>query len=125
MNIAILGAGGLGKAAAQIIEHKKEMTLVALADAGGFVYNQSGIGADDVLRVKIGGSVSQMENGIETSDAIGETIALGHKIDAVRPGLEALAAGLQEPGERVQLRLVPLDRSTRSACRTQRGDHPS
>ena len=83
MNIAILGAGGLGKAAAQIIEQKKEMTLVALADANGFVYNQSGIGAEEVLRVKVGGSVSQMENGIETADSIGETIALGEKIDGV------------------------------------------
>jgi hypothetical protein len=83
MNIAILGAGGLGKAAAQIIEHKKEMTLVALADAGGFVYDESGIGAQEVLRVKVGGSVSQLENGIETADAIGETIALGEKIDGV------------------------------------------
>lgn len=83
MNIAILGAGGLGKAAAQIIEHKKEMTLVALADAGGFVYNANGISADEVLRVKVGGSVSQLENGVETSDSIGETIALGDKIDGV------------------------------------------
>ncbi len=50
---------------------------------------------------------------------------LGHEIEAVHLGREILAAGLQEPGERVQLRLVALDRSTRSACRTQRGDHPS
>ena len=49
---------------------------------------------------------------------------LGHEIQAVRLSREALAAGLQEPGEHVQLRLVALDRSTRSACRAQRGDHP-
>ncbi len=83
MNIAILGAGGLGKAAAQIIEQKKEMTLVALADANGFIYNASGISADEVLRVKVGGSVAQLENGITTSDSIGETIALNDKIDGV------------------------------------------
>ncbi len=83
MNIAILGAGGLGKAAAQIIEAKSEMTLVALADAGGFIYDERGIAADEVLRVKVGGSVSQLEGGIETSDSIGETIALGNKIDGV------------------------------------------
>lgn len=83
MNIAILGAGGLGKAAAQIIEQKKDMTLVALADAGGFIYNESGIGAEEVLRVKVGGSVSQLENGIETADSISEAIALGEKIDGV------------------------------------------
>jgi hypothetical protein len=49
----------------------------------------------------------------------------GHEIEAVHLGREVLAAGLQEPGERVQLRLVALDRRARSACRTQRGDHPS
>ena len=89
MNIAILGAGGLGKAAAQIIEAKSEMTLVALADAGGFIYDERGIAADEVLRVKAGGSISQLEGGIETSDSIGETVALGNKIDGgqrVRPG---------------------------------------
>lgn len=83
MNIAILGAGGLGKAAAQIIEAKSEMTLVALADAGGFIYDERGIAADEVLRVKAGGSVAQLEGGIETSDSIGETIALGSKVDGV------------------------------------------
>lgn len=83
MNIAILGAGGLGKAAAQIIEAKSEMTLVALADAGGFIYDERGIAADEVLRVKAGGSISQLEGGIETSDSIGETVALGNKIDGV------------------------------------------
>jgi len=50
---------------------------------------------------------------------------LSHEIEAVHLGREVLAAGLQEPGERVQLRLMALDRRARSACRTQRGDHPS
>jgi len=83
MNIAILGAGGLGKAAAQIIDQKKEMTLVALADANGFIYDENGISADEVLRVKVGGSVSELPKGIETSDSIGETIKLGNKVDGV------------------------------------------
>lgn len=83
MNIAILGAGGLGKAAAQIIEQKQDMTLVAIADAGGFVYNAAGIPGDDVVRVKIGGSVADIDGGVETDDSIGEVIKLGDKVDGV------------------------------------------
>jgi hypothetical protein len=83
MNIAILGAGGLGKAAAQIIEKKKDMTLVAVADAGGFVYDESGIAAAEVLRVKAGGSVADLQSGTATDDAIGEVIKLKDKVDGV------------------------------------------
>lgn len=83
MRIAILGAGGLGKAAAQIIEKKSEMTLVAVADAGGFVYDAGGIKAEELLRVKVGGSVAEMENGIETYDAIGKVIALKNEVDGI------------------------------------------
>ena len=32
MNIAVLGAGGLGKSAAKIIEQKKEVNIVATCD---------------------------------------------------------------------------------------------
>jgi hypothetical protein len=83
MRIAILGAGGLGKAAAQIIEKKSEMTLVAVADAGGFVFDKNGIAADEVLRVKVGGSVADLENGVATDDSIGEVIKLNDEIDGV------------------------------------------
>lgn len=83
MKIAILGAGGLGKAAAQIIEKKKSMTLVALADAAGFIYEEEGVRADEVLRVKSGGSVAQLANGVETADSIGEVIRLGDRVDGV------------------------------------------
>ncbi len=83
MKIAILGAGGLGKAAAQIIEQKKEMTLVAVGDAGGYLYNADGIAGSDIVRVKAGGSVAQLENGVATADSIGEIIKLGDKFDGV------------------------------------------
>lgn len=83
MRVAILGAGGLGKAAAQIIEKKSEMTLVAVADAGGFVYDANGIAADEVLRVKIGGSVADLPQGMETDDAIGKVISRNDEIDGV------------------------------------------
>ena len=83
MRVAILGAGGLGKAAAQIIERKNEMTLVAVADADGWVYNANGLVADDIARVKIGGSVAELSGGHESTDSIGEIIKLGSEIDGV------------------------------------------
>jgi len=83
MRVAILGAGGLGKAAAQIIEQKNDMTLVAVADAGGFVFDGAGIAAADILRVKVGGSVAALEQGVASADSIGEVIARKDEIDAV------------------------------------------
>jgi hypothetical protein len=49
---------------------------------------------------------------------------LGDKIEALRLGREYLPAGLEEPGERVELRFVALDRCPRPARRHQRDDHP-
>lgn len=83
MRVAILGAGGLGKAAAQIISRKTEMTLVAVADAGGYAYNADSLNAEEIARVKIGGSVAEMNGGIASDDSIGEIINLGDKIDGV------------------------------------------
>lgn len=83
MRVAILGAGGLGKAAAQIIEQKTEMTLVGVADAGGYVFVETGIDAAEILRVKAGGSVAALDNGHATEDSIGEILARKDAIDAI------------------------------------------
>jgi hypothetical protein len=83
MNVAILGAGGLGKAAAQIIGMKRDMTLVAIADAEGFAYDASGLDASAIAQVKVGGSVAELTQGVRTGDSIGQVIALGSKVDGV------------------------------------------
>jgi hypothetical protein len=83
MKVAILGAGGLGKAAAQIIDCKKEMTLVAVADAGGYACDTKGLPAQEIARVKAGGSVAELPVGQESDDSIGEIIKLGSAIDGV------------------------------------------
>lgn len=83
MRVAILGAGGLGKAAAQIIECKSEMSLVAIADAGGWAVDDKGLDAAQIAKVKVGGSVAELAQGRASDDAIGEIIKLGNQIDGV------------------------------------------
>jgi hypothetical protein len=83
MKVAILGAGGLGKAAAQILAHKNEVRLVAVADAGGWAYAESGLDAEEIARVKVGGSVSEMSGGQQSDDSIGRIIDLKGAVDGV------------------------------------------
>lgn len=42
-NIAVLGAGGLGMAAAKMLAKKKEMRLAAIADKTGYIIDPRGI----------------------------------------------------------------------------------
>ncbi len=83
MKIAILGAGGLGKAAAHILAHKPSHTLVAIADAGGFAFNPRGLDARAIGEVKVGGSVSGLAGGHASDDAIGEIVKLKDEFDGV------------------------------------------
>jgi hypothetical protein len=48
----------------------------------------------------------------------------GDEIEALRLGGQCLAAGLEEPGERVELRFMAFDRRPRPTRRCQRDDHP-
>ena len=83
MKIAILGAGGLGKAAAHILAQKQSHTLVAIADAGGFAFHRDGLKAEEIGEVKIGGSVAQLSDGQTSDDSIGEIIKLKDEYDGV------------------------------------------
>lgn len=43
INVGILGLGGLGKAAAQVLSQKQEMRLVAVCDRSGYAYDPQGL----------------------------------------------------------------------------------
>lgn len=49
IRVAVLGAGGLGKAAAKILALKHEMRLTAMCDSKGFVVAPEGVDADAVI----------------------------------------------------------------------------
>ncbi len=71
IRVAILGAGGLGKACAKILGMKKEMKLVAICDSKSFAYSEEGLDTE-----KIG-------NGQLSDDTIGEIIKLKNRIDGI------------------------------------------
>lgn len=81
INAAILGAGGLGKNMALLIEQKKEFKLVGICDRSGYLFNENGI---DGLSVKNAKEVAEIKDSKSTEDSIFELIS-NHKdkIDAI------------------------------------------
>ncbi len=83
-NIAILGAGGLGRAAAQLLDQKEEFRLVAICDHEGYAYCPAGLSSrifDDIPVMTTVGTLSEF--GARSDDPIGEIIELGAAIDGI------------------------------------------
>jgi len=76
-NIAVLGAGGLGMAAAKMLSKKKEMRLAAIADKTGYIIDPDGIDAGPLEAKKPG------EIGISTDDAITHIIENSQEFDGI------------------------------------------
>jgi hypothetical protein len=49
IKVGVLGFGGLGQAAARILQPKREMSLVAAADRHGYIYDEGGIDIDGAI----------------------------------------------------------------------------
>ncbi len=83
-NVAILGSGGLGRAAAKLLDHKKSFRLVALCDRDGMAYDPEGIPSATLDPLPIMTSVGTLPKiGRKSGDSIGEMIKLGDKVDAI------------------------------------------
>jgi len=51
MKVGVLGFGGLGQAAAKLLEPKGEMIFVAAADQNGYAYNPQGLDTPSAIRI--------------------------------------------------------------------------
>ena len=71
IRVAVLGAGGLGKACLEIVSKKKEAKVVAICDSQGYLYSEKGIGLRDLERLKL------------SRDSIAEIIRLKDKFDGI------------------------------------------
>lgn len=77
LNIGVLGFGGLGQACARILEAKKEMRLVAVADQHGYAYAPQGLNIDQAIATySEKGSIGYLaHNGILSDHSISELIS--------------------------------------------------
>lgn len=81
--IAVLGAGGLGRNMAKLLDHKKQMRLVAICDTEGYAYRLGGISADD-LDIPPSGTVAMLaEIGHEAKDPVGAVLKHKDEIDGI------------------------------------------
>ena len=75
INVAILGAGGLGQNMALLIEQKKDFKLVGICDRNAYYFNEGGING---LTVKESGGIEKIKGAKLSSNAIQELVS-NHK----------------------------------------------
>lgn len=71
IKIAVLGAGGIGKACFEVAGKKKEMEVVAICDSNGFLYSAGGINVKDMNKLR------------PSKDPIGDIVKLKDKYDGI------------------------------------------
>jgi hypothetical protein len=82
IRIAILGAGGLGRGMAKVLEQRQGFQLVGLADRHGYAYHPNGI-ASTALAPTLD-SVAHLPEGVHSETAILDLMqAHGDQIDAI------------------------------------------
>lgn len=83
MRVGILGAGGVGRTAARIIEMKEGMQLVAICDRRGFAFSRQGLSAQEIEQLKPEDTVAKIKGGQVCDDPIREIISRGADIDGI------------------------------------------
>ena len=85
IRVAVLGAGGLGKAAARIIGMKRELRLTAICDSQGLVASAEGLE---------GGSIAELTGDLVDGYRAWSSAAASRRSD----GRQAYASSAEEPG---------------------------
>jgi hypothetical protein len=82
IRLAILGAGGLGKGMAQMVPHRPDFQLVAMADSQGYCFDENGLDTETVLTLKT--VANYPEHGKISAQPILELLqAHGDRIDGI------------------------------------------
>lgn len=81
--VAVLGAGGLGRNMAKLLDHKKSMRLVAICDTEGYLVNEAGIPGAELDSIPPGHTVADILNGERSADPIGEVLARHQRFDGI------------------------------------------
>ena len=81
IRVAVLGAGGLGKAAAQIIGMKRELVLCAVCDSKGIVTSREGLDTQ-LLSSLSGDLVSGYRQAVSAGEDAGGGVSVATAVDA-------------------------------------------
>jgi len=83
IRVGILGFGGLGQAAANVLTHKTEMRWVATADRHGYVHDNDGLDPDECAEIyRKQGSIGALKpNGIQSETSIHDLLASHAPVD--------------------------------------------
>ena len=84
IRVAVLGAGGLGKAAARIIGMKRELSLRAICDSHGIVSSSSADGLNGEMLSRVSGGLVEGYRALHESgsSASGGGVALASEVEA-------------------------------------------
>ena len=89
--IAVLGAGGLGRAAIHILDKKREMRITAICDREGFAIYDQGIHPADIEGLSLKESIKAIPGiGRASKDPLGEVLKLRELYDGIYIGLPNL-----------------------------------
>lgn len=81
--IAVLGAGGLGRNMVRLLDFKREARLVAICDTEGYAISLDGIHASDLENIPPAGTVADLMCGKRAADPIGELLKHRAEIDGI------------------------------------------
>lgn len=83
IRIAVLGAGGLGKAAARIIGMKNEAVLVGMCDTCGYLFDENGLDCEKIYNLQGSDKISDLKGGVKTDKGIDAIIDRANSIDGI------------------------------------------
>jgi glycerol-3-phosphate dehydrogenase len=84
LKVAVLGAGGLGRGMAQMVQARRDFQLCAIADTTGYAFNEAGLCLEALMATKTVENYAAEASVVPSTDAIQALFeAHGSQLDAV------------------------------------------